>query len=1138
MPALLALALGFGSAAANAQAIPRAPRPAAGADASLAPILKAARAALAAGDGKAATSHLLNALARNPASPEALALLLTAKPIDADVRAAVLLAAAPLLADGRGAFDLTKEAVTANPAAHAAAVAIEALRAQAGSEIVGLAKRYGAASREIGAPVLARVLRDLYLEVAGRAPAGHDGARGVFDGVGIPRRDSHQPFVNALARLALESLASKKISTAILAARCLRGICAQAALPDLKGPPAPNLDSKRLEAEQALARARDLLLASTEPYTVEQLEAMTEDEAIRFTLDHSGVDRPAIAISPTGLYRLETICGHATLVHALRTIELHHARLARWLGKDPFTGRQGVVRIVPEADDLEAEGTPYWWAGGFQSGDLTVLRFNASQAGGLDGGLTHELTHRFDSEIHGGLPGWLGEGRAVWTGAAFGNPYEDFIANHVDFGAMDSAMRKGYGGREKLEKLIAGTIDDYRDNYVAGYALFVYLTTWEEPAGKPLFASPFARYLAGVSRAGKKPVEYFTQHFCDGKDGRPKTLEAFAAGFDTFLNGFYWLDPKPFTKRYVDSVQRPPTELVYDAPTWQFSRQRAEPWFGQDQAAAAGDLLASCGMVTEAAHAYVYGFQVDEFDSTRALALAALLEQKRETLAARSLRSLAHRRDPDVVPVVSGAPLAALLPRTTALAIALNARAAELEAANLARSAAALRGDGRRLQRLLALDPTPLPAPIASPLAPPFSDVPRDVSWLGLREDELTDYEEHRVKDLWYETETGDLHVGRTKPRDATGELDRNASLHHVFVRGNDWLMPGRYRVKGRIHFTTTYVDGAIVFGYTRRDRHLRFTFKAGDYMYSIGEAESASRISSVDVSLSGIRDGEGAAGRSVGTKVDFDSPKSSFDFEVLVDGPLALAFVDSQLIGCYATPDGQPIEGYFGFASSFGAYRVERASSGLEHRNVDLEVVDPLTMGLTLDAAGPVRAAELIGRRVRGIPVHETGSILVWVPLPEDHETLLQRGPDGYPRAQERDAAMYSVRAAVRMMLRGGFDPPMTMALPSFYSPEDLAKLQEDLKTAPEFRGATVLHHKLTPLLRPDRTDLLTSTNPMLIYVDDRGIARAIEPFKMGESVLPNPISFWLRFERSRVRPPETAIASPAEDEPEDDEG
>ena len=85
------------------------------------------------------------------------------------------------------------------------------------------------------------------------------------------------------------------------------------------------------------------------------------------------------------------------------------------------------------------------------------------------------------------LPGWAGEGRAVWTGAAYGgSPDTTFVPNHGTGGAMYDATMRGYHGGEKLKELVSGENERYRDNYTAGYALWLYLSTWEE-GGRRLF---------------------------------------------------------------------------------------------------------------------------------------------------------------------------------------------------------------------------------------------------------------------------------------------------------------------------------------------------------------------------------------------------------------------------------------------------------------------------------------------------------------------------------------------------------------------------------------------------------------------------------------------------------------------------
>ena len=100
----------------------------------------------------------------------------------------------------------------------------------------------------------------------------------------------------------------------------------------------------------------------------------------------------------------------------------------------------------------------------------------------------------------------------------------------------------------------------------------------------------------------------------------------------------------------------------------------------------------------------------------------------------------------------------------------------------------------------------------------------------------------------------------------------------------------------------------------------MRLHFSAGDYMFSIGRKDDAATLDAVDVSLGGLRDGESRGMRQEsGAHVEFDHPTTSFRVEVLIDGPVAVAWVEGRPIGAYHTPDGQPIEGHVGFASGFG---------------------------------------------------------------------------------------------------------------------------------------------------------------------------------------------------------------------------
>jgi hypothetical protein len=127
--------------------------------------------------------------------------------------------------------------------------------------------------------------------------------------------------------------------------------------------------------------------------------------------------------------------------------------------------------------------------------------------------------------------------------AAYGNSTdESFVENHASFGTVEAAFIKGYGSSDKLEKLVSGTIEDYRDNYVAGYALYLYLQTWKENE-RPLYRERLQAFMESGRTSKLEPKERFVAHFCDGKAGRPAKLEEFAARFGEYISGFYWKTP-------------------------------------------------------------------------------------------------------------------------------------------------------------------------------------------------------------------------------------------------------------------------------------------------------------------------------------------------------------------------------------------------------------------------------------------------------------------------------------------------------------------------------------------------------------------------------------------------------------------
>jgi hypothetical protein len=368
---------------------------------------------------------------------------------------------------------------------------------------------------------------------------------------------------------------------------------------------------------------------------------------------------------------------------------------------------------VHEACDLEAEGAPHFWVGGFQSGDVTVGRLACSTIEGFGHLLTHELTHRFDGAIYPGEPAWLAEGKAVWTGAAYGNSTdESFVENHASFGTVEAAFIKGYGSSDKLEKLVSGTIEDYRDNYVAGYALYLYLQTWKENE-RPLYRERLQAFMESGRTSKLEPKERFVAHFCDGKAGRPAKLEEFAARFGEYISGFYWKTPKPWTSAYTQEVPGGAAGgWVYDEPTWTWARERVEPYFGQEQAYRAGELLLELDKKSEGARALVWALASDGMSPGVEEELADVLDAPAQKAAAWVLEREASF--PHASKTV--APFQASLPKTSALLALYESSATELATRGALEAAAALRAERDRIASWLGT--APLAAHEATPAEP------------------------------------------------------------------------------------------------------------------------------------------------------------------------------------------------------------------------------------------------------------------------------------------------------------------------------------------------------------------------------------------------------------------------------------
>ncbi|MBM3988330.1 MAG: hypothetical protein FJ294_10305 [Planctomycetes bacterium] len=1085
--------------------------------------VEAGRRALEAKALDEACAHGLRALELEPRSAEALALLLDIARDDADARMLWSHEAAAALADERGKLALERALAERLAPKDASVAAIAAARAAAAEELAELAtSARKAAEKSVESAVIAGWAAGLGRELVHGAPALLARHASAFPPGFPPTASARKATLEALEKKLGSAEASGDLERAVELALVLRGICAQAGFHDLEGPAAPDLSRVRGTAEAVLERSRQRLREKQgEPWTVERLDELDGDARDAFTKEHARFSNPGVALSPRSWYRVETVCGHATLLGAAATVEDHHTRLANWYGSDPFVGRPGLVRLVAESAGLESEGAPFFWVGGFQSGDVTTLRMSIGSIEGLGRGLTHELTHRFDGALFPGIPSWLAEGRAVWTGAAYAN-IEDtsFVANHASFGTIDDARYRGYGGRDKLADLVAGTIEDYRDNYVAGYALYVYLNTWYDTPGKPLYRAQLERYMR--SRAGdrKSPMAAFEAHFCDGKEGRPKDFDSFAQAFGTFVVGFYWRDRKPFTERYTESAgdyrASRWSETVLDEPTWVWSRGRAEPWLGQDQARSAGFLLRALGDEPGATAAFGWSLAVDERWNSVDSALRELLAGAGKREGAWVLARDIERRGFASGAPAGAAPMLARLPKLRAFLDALKVASAACAADGRRLSAAALAADHDRLADLLgtARVAAGLPAlDLAAARLHPFDEPRRALQSFGWSEDKLVGYDDRRAPGLWCLDERAALHVGRSTPRVGTGSQDRASGVHEAFVRSNLWIEPGRWRVRMRIAPTSSAFNGEVVVGYERRDRQARMRFSGGDYAFAIGDKEEPAELASVDWGISGLyeRDG-GLDGSTRGGNFGFGRTVAAFAVELAIDEGALHLFVENEYLATYHTPDGMPIEGYLGFASALGSYKASEISLQRLDRSATFAPLERVPPAIHLDLPRAVAFRDSLNRRFVGMPLSAKGTLCAWVPLPEP-------GDDGGIDA-ERALKKILERAVEleRIATRQSIQTPLVLAIPRSLGVPLVARVRGELdaRLDPEFRPRLTLLEYGPPELSAARGSAGDEHQSSLLFIDSAGVLRAAESLHPGKKI-DGSLGRWVEVFRNR---------------------
>jgi hypothetical protein len=287
------------------------------------------------------------------------------------------------------------------------------------------------------------------------------------------------------------------------------------------------------------------------------------------------------------------------------------------------------------------------------------------------------------------------------------------------------------------------------------------------------------------------------------------------------------------------------------------------------------------------------------------------------------------------------------------------------------------------------------------------------------------------------------------------------------------------------IHFTTSFVAGAVIVGHWRRDRGVRIGFSAGDPDYAIGRTNDEPTFDSVGIDVQGMWERDPNLPRQPAHTVRFTERKPSFELELRIRGPQLVAIVDGVERFSYAMPDGAPIEGYVGFASSRGAYRVQQPTVQCVDRSaqVGLDVAVQPTEGVD----------ELEGRPTRGLPRGPVGTLVLWLPPPRGDDVL--------------GAALSRALPVLAKMLRDPVEcpQPWVLAVPAGSDAAAVAAIQQQVR---EVRGDVlpVVEHKVAaPMLG----------GPWVLFVDAAGVLRAAA--QVGDMRLHTAVQNWARRFRAR---------------------
>jgi len=949
-------------------------------------------AAAAEKDPSAARDRLLEALELAPMSPDVLADLLVLAGDDADqalVRA-LLLARRTADAKGRVARPVGVRGEAKSALDIAATLAKKRVDA-----LVALAK----VAKKLKAPVDAPVARRL-LQVGRELARGSDAVEAVHlapleDAVRRCAVDRDE-LVARLRRAVAGCAGDGAWDDAFAGARALRGL----GVHERRASGAVQATPLEQEAFAVLDRARAARWEdAARVLTVDDLRAVPHEERPAWDRAHATWRSPALVTSPSGLYRIESVCGLRSTGLVAVDVEAVHRRLAAWIGKDPFAGRIGTIRLVRGDADMEGEGQSLLWARAFNAGEVTISPVHITSRRWLARGFSHELTHRFDGELYGALPGWLREGRANHAQVASTVATADeFDQRAVDFDMLGRAARAGYADSASLKALLSGRPRRPQDDYDVGYALWLYLSRRAGDA----YGSRLEPYLASHRKAaGGDPAARLSQHLADGAEGRAKGLDAFARDFAAFLADVTaaslptwvreWQAQNAAATAEADAQRRASgaenefagaaDQEIFDRSNHLPHRKRyVVPEFGEAHAFAAGRFFAATDDAEGAAAAFAWSQEVDEPTRERLREIAAFHDASGNDASAWAVRcELAEFHGEEFVdePLVPADVARAL----RALRDALRGRP---------RAAAALHAEADVLASLLGVAADDPGTAVAEP--EPAIGIVADLTadawapggvYVGAPDGPWTTRDPYDVV----------LGTDTAGPRSDGAAPELSGTRAPLFVRSGE-VFDAAISFRARVVPRTAATIFGVVVGRTRADRGTLIEFSSG-----AGGA--------LTVRIDDLRDSDwGVCVRRATTTLA--SQDGDYDLALDVLGAAIRVRIDDLDVLSFRTATGAPLRGEIGLLLTAGSAEVRRP------RVARLPGRPRFDVALADLAAAP--RASWSGREFVDLPRDPLGTLLLVVP-----------GGAGEPGAVLAQAAKSlgpaDHTARIRVLVPGGAD-------------------------------------------------------------------------------------------------------------------